>query len=466
MTKPKIGILALTLELYESIAPSIRPGREAWVRRAVIPALEPLADVCFDRAVYRAEDIQAVVRGYENDGCDALLVLFLSYSPSLVCLPALQQTSLPILVWNTQELSSVDESFGSRAMLDNHGLHGTQDLCNVLLRNDVPFEYVTSHLSDGNALETLKDFCMAAATRSAVRNATVGLIGYPFPGMGDILHEKNELASALGTKTLEIPITEYNQYVEAADPKRTAELVRTYRDSYEIDAGVTEAELRATARSELAVRRIVVSHKLAGLSYQFLAFDEKDRAETLPFVAVSRLMAEGVGFAGEGDVAGAAGTFLLHCLRPPASFVEMFTVDFEHNGVFLSHMGEINVAMARKDRRPRLVAKNGKLAETKRRHVTFSVSLEPGPATFTALCRAENGAWRIVSSPVRIDDFGPLPSLEVPHARLLPARGDVRDFLTAYAKAGGPHHAALCFGDARQRLGYLAGMMHIDYVEV
>ena len=30
--------------------------------------------------------------------------------------------------------------------------------------------------------------------------------------------------------------------------------------------------------------------------------------------------------------------------------------------------------------------------------------------------------------------------------------GDVRDWLTAYAKAGGPHHNALCFGDATARL--------------
>ena len=83
-----------------------------------------------------------------------------------------------------------------------------------------------------------------------------------------------------------------------------------------------------------------------------------------------------------------------------------------------------------------------------------------------ALCQTQNGAWRIISSPMIIDDFGPLPSLDAPHARLLPAKGDVRDFLTAYAKAGGPHHAALCFGDASQRLRYLAGMMNIDYVGV
>ena len=59
-----------------------------------------------------------------------------------------------------------------------------------------------------------------------------------------------------------------------------------------------------------------------------MAFGEDERTVTLPFVAVSRLMADGVGFAGEGDLIGAAGTWLLNWLCPPASFSEIFTIDF------------------------------------------------------------------------------------------------------------------------------------------
>ena len=42
----------------------------------------------------------------------------------------------------------------------------------------------------------------------------------------------------------------------------------------------------------------------------------------------------------------------------------------------------------------------------------------------------------------------------------------MRDFLTAYAKAGGPHHNAVCFGDARRRLRLAARMLGADYVEI
>jgi L-arabinose isomerase len=66
---------------------------------------------------------------------------------------------------------------------------------------------------------------------------------------------------------------------------------------------------------------------------------------------------------------------------------------------------------------------------------------------------------------MHIADFGPLPTLHEPHFRLVPG-GDVREFLTAYAVAGGPHHCAVCFGDARARLRAAARLLDADYCEV
>ncbi len=64
-----------------------------------------------------------------------------------------------------------------------------------------------------------------------------------------------------------------------------------------------------------------------------------------------------------------------------------------------------------------------------------------------------------------IENYGPLPSLCVPHFKIKPA-GDVRSFLTAYARAGGPHHNAVCFGDARRRLKFAADIMGAEYCAI
>jgi L-arabinose isomerase len=233
-----------------------------------------------------------------------------------------------------------------------------------------------------------------------------------------------------------------------------------------VAADVTDADLEATARAELSLRAMVRQRGLGALTYQFLSFGEDERTETLPFVAISRMMADGLGFAGEGDLMGAIGSWLLGRLQGPATFSEVFTIDFAGNALFMSHMGEANVAMARTDRRVPLVARPQPITRTRGRQLALVTSLRPGPATLFALCRGPNQRWRLIASRMEIEDYGPLPDMPVPHFKLRPVSGDVRELLTAYAKAGGPHHNAVSFGDATRRIRSAAQLLGADYCEL
>ena len=463
--KPKVGLLGLTLEFYERLGPQVREGRERWLRRRVIPALSAVADVRFDGAVFRREDIERTVAAYETDGCDVLLVMLLTYSTSLSSAPALQRCRLPIVVWNTQELYGVDASYDSAAQTANHGVHGTHDLCNVLNRAEVPFAYVTSHLDDDGAVDGLADELHAAAAVSRLRRMRIGRLGYPFPGMGDFGLDTTFLATTLGCAWQALSVADFNRRAAAAAPGPVRKLVEDYRGRYDVADGVSDDDLAAAARAEVALRAMIDEHALDAYSYQFLAFGQDDRTETLPFVAASRLLAEGVGFGGEGDLISAAWSALLAGLSPPASFSEIFTIDFAGNAVLLSHMGEANVAMAPPGRKVRLVRRERPLVPVRASQLALAVTYRPGPATLSALTLTAGPRWRIIAAPMTVLEFGPLPQMEVPHAKLSPA-GDVRAFLTAYAEAGGPHHLAVCYGDARPRLRTLARLLGADYVEL
>ncbi len=466
VSKPRVGLLALTLEFYDRLAPSLRPEREAWLRNRILPLLEPVADVTFDRAVCRREEIDAAVGRLEAEGVDALLVICVSYSPSQISLPALSRTRLPIIVWNTQELFSVDETFDGPKMIANHGVHGTQDLCSVLLRSGVPFEYLTSHSDDARAIDGLANFFTAASATAALRRTRFGLMGYPFPGMGDFAVDTTQLVATLGCQWVPLSVEDYINRAESAPASDVESLTHEYLDLYDVAGDLTDDDLQATARAELSLRAIVAAERLDGISYQFLAFGEDERTVTLPFVAASRLMAEGVGFGGEGDLIGTAGCWLLNRLAPPASFSEIFTIDFGGNGLFMSHMGEANVAMARSDRKVPLVARPKPIVPTLARQLALVTGFEPGDATLVALTRGPEGKWRFVASRMKAADFGPLPGMPVPHCKIVPAEGDVRDWLTSYAKLGGPHHNAVCFGNATERVRIAARLLNAEYCEV
>ena len=424
-----------------------------------------MAEVRFERAYFKREDIEAAVAGFEADGVDVLLVVLLTYSTSLSTLPALQYTRLPIVVWNTQELYAVDESYSVAELTANHGVHGTHDLCNVLVRCDVPFDYVTSHLDDEGAVEELSNHLRAAAAVSRLRRYRLGCLGYSFPGMGDFGLDTTHLAATLGCAWQALSVVDFNRRAADADAKKVAELTDEYRELYDVAPEITDEDLAAAARAEAALRGMIDEHRLDAYTYQFLSFGDDDRTETIPFVAASRLLGDGVGFGGEGDLISAAYSALLNWLQPPAGFSEIFTIDFAGNSVLLSHMGEANVAMARTDRKVRMVRRENPIVPIRSSQLALAVNYQPGPATLTALTIADENCWRIIAAPMTIQDFGPLDHLAVPHSKLAP-EGDVRDFLTAYATVGGPHHLAVCFGDARAKLQILADLLGADYVEI
>ena len=335
----------------------------------------------------------------------------------------------------------------------------------MLVRAGVPFEYVTSHLSDPDGVKPLANFFTAAAAVSGLRRARLGLLGYPFPGMGDLAVDVTHLAATLGCRCQPLALPEYHRLAASADAGRVEALKSEYRAAYDVADDVTDADLDATARAEIALRSMAANYQVDALSYQFLAFGEDDRSVTVPFVAISRMMSEGIGFAGEGDIIGAAGSWLLGRLQAPASFTEIFTIDFTGNGLALSHMGEANVAMARRDRRVPLVARPQPIVPTRARQLALVTSFEPGPATLCALTMGPGGRWRLIASYLRIEDFGPLSGMCVPHCKVVNHR-DVREWLTAYAKLGGPHHHAICFGDAREKIQLTARLLDADYFEV
>ncbi len=463
-TKPKIGILALTLELYETLAPGVRENRENWLRREVVPVLSRFIDVEFQSAVFSGAGIRAEINRLEQTEVDAIFVIFLTYAPSQLAIVPLQSARVPLLIWNIQELFGVDEDYGQNTLMENHGVHGTQDLANVLVRCGVPFEYVTSHIIDSDACAAVVDFAFAAHAKRQISLSRFGILGTAFPGMGDFAVDTTQWVSKFGCDWTTIPIEEYINRAEKMDEENVLALIREYQNRYEIAADVTKSDLSQTARAELAVRSLVEENGLTGFTYLFTALGDDERTSTVPFVAASRMMADGYGFGGEGDLISVMATRMFHLLTPPVSFSEIFTIDYRGNAVFLSHMGEANVAMARKDRKVPLVARPEQITRTRNRQLALITVFEPGPATLAALVQCRIG-WRLITAMVRVEDFGPLTSLCVPHTKVR-VSGDVRKFLTDYAKVGGTHHNAVLAGDARTRLRALAALTDIDYVEI
>jgi len=232
------------------------------------------------------------------------------------------------------------------------------------------------------------------------------------------------------------------------------------RDNFDINSDVTTEAHETSSRLEYSLRSLIQERGMHGFAAHFMAIAEDGRIDTLPFLAASKLLGEGYGYGGEGDVTSAAAVTMMNELAGEANFTEMFTMDFGGNSILMSHMGEGNWKMARKDRLVRLVADDLGIADLKVSPVLLRFSMEPGDVTLVSLTTLANGKLKFIASEGRILDFPPVPAINKPNYKFSP-NGDLCDFLTRFSMEGGSHHQAMAYGhfaSSIEKIGQLMGI--------
>lgn len=461
--KPKVGLLGLMLELYDGPFPQLK-GTMHEFAQSIIGALSDRLQITFPGVCMRTSEVESALGQFEAEGCDMVMVVCLTYAPSLVSVPALFRSQLPLVIFDTTKAPALGPEMTGQDVTENHGIHGVQDLANVLARRGRSFQLVVGHYQDARALDELVAWARAAQTTAGLRRLRVGLLGEPFEGMGDFSVEPKALQDDLGPEVVPLSMADLASCVRQLSDDQVEWELKNVRQRFEIDASLTDNLLATSVRWGLALRRLVESKGLGALSMNFLAFRPEVGAETVPFLGASVLMADGVGYAGEGDVCCAALVAASASLCGQASFTEMFCPDFAGSEVLMSHMGECNPAMARDDRPIRLVAKPFTWAPVKEPAVPV-VCLAPGPATLASLTAWREGTWRLVVTEGTIVDTPPYPNLQSPYSKFKP-NGALEEFLRDYSLAGGTHHLGIVFGHRAQDFRKLADLLEIECVVV
>lgn len=458
---PKVGLLPLMLELYDAAVPELKPLQASFAQKvaeAFKGKLElALAPVCNTR-----EQVDAAVAGFEAAGTEALMVLHLSYAPSLISASALTRTRLPLLLLNTTPDSYLDETLTGQHILENHGIHGAQDLANILLRAGKRYQIISGALDDPALVEGAIAWARVAAAAQQLKRLRVGLLGNPFEGMGDFSIGFTELQLVAGPQVVNLDpreVARFAQEVSEAEveTERQADLAR-FTAPADLDATLHTASVRAG----LGLKQAIKAYDLDAFAMHFMAFNDVPDMPTVPFLGVSKLQAEGLGYAGEGDVACASLVATVMRAFGGAMFTEMFCPDWQGDTLLMAHMGECNPALAGKRARLQAVPfKFGDLADP----VIVMGGFQTGPATLANLVAVGKGSFRLTIAEVDIPEFPVLESMTMPHFKLKP-RIPVGEFLTAYSQAGGSHHSALIPGERACALGDLADLAGFDKVVI
>lgn len=444
-----IGLLPLYIELYDKTAAKSRPRIDAFYRE-IAAAFEARGLTVQTAPVCRLKpEFAAAIRSFEKAGVDAIVTLHLAYSPSLESSAALAATALPLIVLDTTPTFDFSPAQSADEIMFNHGIHGVQDMCNLLLRNGKPFQIEAGHWQKSDVLDRVQGLVRAARVAAAHRRARVGCIGAPFEGMGDFAVPAAVMKRTVGVTTVPWNARTQAARLRALRPADVKAEAAACRAAFRAD-GVSDAVLERTARISLGIRRWLDEERLTAFTMNFLAVNRQSGLPTVPFLEASRAMARGIGYAGEGDVLTASMVGALAAAYPAVTFTEMFCPDWKGNRVFLSHMGEVNVNVLA-DRRPRLAEMNYRYSDTDNPARVVGC-MRGGPAVFVNLAPLAGGSYRLIAAPVTMATItGKDRMAGTVHGWFTPA-GKVADFLATYSRVGGTHHAALVYGKVAEEI--------------
>ena len=451
MRKPKVGLLPLYLELYDKTCSDMRSGIDAFYHVIRDSLKQRGLDVITAPICRVKSEFRAATNRFEKNDVDAVITLHLAYSPSLESSDTLAATKLPVIVLDTTPAYAFGPNQDPDKIMYNHGIHGVQDMCNLMIRHKKSFKIEAGHWQKSDVLNRVVAWAHSAGIASTMRKMRVGLIGKPFHGMGDFAVSSKVLQQTIGTVTVPCIPQSFRELASTIKKSEVESEIRSNRKQF-ITKGLAAETHRRSVCVGLSVRSWMKKEKLMAFTVNFLSVDKASGLLTVPFLEASLAMARGLGYAGEGDILTASLVGALASVYPDTTFTEMFCPDWQNNRIFLSHMGEMNV---------RLTA--GK-----------PVLCTP-PFPFTNVPDPVRVAGRLRAGKVVLVNLAPIPAkkyrLIVVSGTMMDVKGKDRmkntvrgwfkpqipiaDFLAEYSRLGATHHSALVYGNyAREIVGF------------
>jgi L-arabinose isomerase len=461
--RPRIGILGIMQDLYDDMIPGIAQ-RQAGYAAEIAGQLSSVGEFIPAEPIKYREDAERVMAEFERSGLDGVLVVMLTYGPAMRVARLLSESRLPICLANIQPEPNVTPAWDMADMTYNQGVHGAQDTANAMVRAGRRFQVLTDDWRSESFRADVGRWARAAAAVTRWKALKVAIFGYAMNDMGDIRVDESALIRSLGPEILAVAPGDMYRGMQAVTDEQVAGVIAAEDAQFEIDPRLSAEEREDHARMQVAIKAILDDRGFGAYTAHFDAIGEDGRFSRLPLAAASTLMANGYGYAAEGDVLTACLVSAGHELIGDAHFTEMYAMDFPSDSVLMSHMGEGNWKVARSDRPVKLIKRPlgiGRLADPP----TFLFQYQPGPATLATLVSLEGERFRLVVAEGENLDSQELPALEMPYGQFRPATG-LRACLNGWLSAGGPHHEVMNLGHHAQSWKVFCQLAGIEFVQV
>lgn len=460
MKKIAIGLLPLYIKLYDDV--NAEKGGLIKFYDRVAEEFEKNGISVIKSPICRIKsEFDKAVKDFENAGVDVIVTIHLAYSPSLESIDALASTRLPIVVFDSTEGYGYGNEYSESPLMYNHGIHGVMDMCNLLKRRGKKYAICAGHINDGKVVKKAVDCIKAAVAAKSLCGSRTGVFGTSFKGMGDFLVSDKEVKDAFGIELVHFGDKEMKAAFDSVSEKDINKERESYNAEFDVCGNINEEKLTTSIKSCLAVRKAIKEKNLDAFTVNFLDIT-KSNLGNMPFIECCKEMANGVGYAGEGDTLTASFVGAVAKVFKDFSFVEIFCPDWKENRLFISHMGEMNYAVAKE--KPQIV--ESEFSYTDAGYCFKGLAeFKSGKAVFCNVFKDKGEEFKLLLSDIEMvnvdtHDFDDsmrgwfIPPIPVP------------EFLEKLSENGATHHSFIVYDTDIKALEYFGELLNLKVVRI
>ena len=430
----------------------------------------PLKVVCKAVATSSEEIARICAEATADANCAGLILWMHTFSPSKMWIRGLNLLRKPFLHLHTQfnlELpwSEIDMDF----MNLNQSAHGDREAGFIHTRMRRGRKVVVGHWSDPEVHDRIAAWMRAARAWHDWQGGRFCRFGDNMRAVAVTEGDKVGAEIRFGFSTNTFGVGDLVARIHAVKEDAVGALVNQYAESYDLAPelardGARHESLRYAARQELGLRAFLEEGGFKGFT---TTFEDLHGLRQLPGLAPQRLMADGYGFAGEGDWKTAALVRAVKVmgegLGGGSSFMEDYTYDFSPSRpcVLGAHMLEICPSIAAD--RPKVEIHPLGIGG-KEDPVRLVFNAQAGAAINVSLMDLGT-RFRLLVNEVTSIEPPPLPKLPVARAVWL-CEPDLKTACAAWIHAGGAHHTAFSHVVTTEMIEDFAAIAGVELVVI
>ena len=469
----KLGLFSIGLDAYWPQFPELRDRLRGYNATIAGRLGERDASVVNLGLIDSAEKAAEAGHKFRQEDVDVLFLHVSTYALSSTVLPVVRRANIPVIILNLAPGEAIDYA-SFNALQDRGEMTGewlawcgtcpVPEIANVFRRCRIPFFQVTGMLSgDPAAWSEIDEWVEAAQVAYTMAHNRLGVMGHYYGGMLDIYSDLTAQCADFGGHIEMLEVEELASLIEAVQPADIAERVDLFSYTFDVEAGCPASELQRSARTSVALDKLVAKHNLGSLAYYYRGTGNaaNENAISSIILGTTLLTAHGVPVAGEYEVKNVQAMKIMDSFGVGGSFSEFYATDFKDDVVLLGHDGPGHAAIAEgKVKVKPLSVYHGKVG----RGLSVEMSVKHGPVTLLSVVETQGGRMKFLVAEGE-SVAGPILEIGNTNSRYKFSIG-ARRFVTEWSAQGPAHHCAIGVGHIASKLEKLAALLGLEMVRV